>query len=936
MTDGRRGPTEIVLTAANRGQALAALRAVEGDARIAEAIRGDAGRRLLVTPDAGGRRVGSGVATLAALRIVAERVRRIRDRDPRMLRDAAGIGELLSGRTIAIVHSGGDSRRLPAYAAEGKIFGPMPTALDEIATPTLLERIVGDLDEITTPRDGGVLVASGDVWLDVADAGLRFTGDHLELVAFLADPARGSRHGVLVPGIDDRVEACLQKPSPDAAREHGAFDADGKVLLDTGLLFVPIEVAASWLARAIECGVLDPGGPPLDLYADLLPATARRWSERPRSDDRAAMFLHRVRASEVGGGLRVRRLERCAFRHAGSTRELLQEATSAGGGSFRRDEIVREDSKIAEGAYLDRCGDVAVRLARGSMLVGVSMDPGVPIELPENRGLVVVPIRGGDHAAIAFAIEDDFKSTRDGGGTLLGRPLEILPESCWSGEASDASLWTARIWPVGELESVVRRALACIADPGRLAEVVGKVRSAAEIFAEADHRRLVSSRRRLRFDASIRRAERATSPIEAARFARAAAEAAPDESRREGWRRRAFDSVARSVAVSELQRAPPPSSRPAKIADRVVLHAPVRIDLAGGWTDTPPICLERGGAVVNVAIEIDGRAPLEASVERLEAPVVRIESRDLGRSAEFTTLESLWRPGDPRDPDDWALLPRTAVAVSGLLEAGGSGALEARLERLGGGFELRIASTLPKGSGLGTSSMLGALALAALRRSVGLGSDRPGLIASTSSLEQRMGTAGGWQDQAGGITGGAKFLQTGPGEVQIPTETTLEMPESFWRNRVIVHSTGQQRLARHILQQVVWRWLGGGRRVVGIVDRIHATAHRLREAIDRRDDEAIAGSIGEAWRLKCQLDPGSTTPEIEAMVEPIADELSAWTLPGAGGGGFLMLVARNAAAAERLRDRCRREPLHRGGRIHEASIAEIGIRDAAAASPERD
>ena len=61
---------------------------------------------------------------------------------------------MLGGRTVAIIHSGGDSRRLPAYAAEGKIFVPMPSRervdrnAPPIEVPTLLERIVGDLDSI--------------------------------------------------------------------------------------------------------------------------------------------------------------------------------------------------------------------------------------------------------------------------------------------------------------------------------------------------------------------------------------------------------------------------------------------------------------------------------------------------------------------------------------------------------------------------------------------------------------------------------------------------------------------------------------------------------------------------------------------------------------------------------------------------------------------
>ncbi|MGA1400260.1 MAG: bifunctional fucokinase/L-fucose-1-P-guanylyltransferase, partial [Phycisphaerales bacterium] len=250
------------------------------------------------------------------------------------------------------------------------------------------------------------------------------------------------------------------------------------------------------------------------------------------------------------------------------------------------------------------------------------------------------------------------------------------------------------------------------------------------------------------------------------------------------------------------------------------------------------------------------------------------------------------------------------------------------LDPLGGGIELRIASRLPKGSGLGTSSILGALTLAALARFGGRTFDRASLIAQTSALEQRMGTAGGWQDQAGGITAGAKLLETTPGLDQVPTETPLAIPEWFWRDRVLVHSTGLQRLARNILQQVVWRWLGGGHRVQRIIDRIHATAIELRSAIDREDEAAIAGLIGEGWRLKCELDPGSTTPEIEAMVDPIRAELAAWSLPGAGGGGFLLLVARSRDAADRIRDRFTKRPPHAGGRFHDIAIAEHGIREA--------
>lgn len=39
----------------------------------------------------------------------------------------------------------------------------------------------------------------------------------------------------------------------------------------------------------------------------------------------------------------------------------------------------------------------------------------------------------------------------------------------------------------------------------------------------------------------------------------------------------------------------------------VVAETAARADLSGGWSDTPPITYEHGGAVTNVALLIDGQ-----------------------------------------------------------------------------------------------------------------------------------------------------------------------------------------------------------------------------------------------------------------------------------------------------------------------------------------
>ena len=51
-------------------------------------------------------------------------------------------------------------------------------------------------------------------------------------------------------------------------------------------------------------------------------------------------------------------------------------------------------------------------------------------------------------------------------------------------------------------------------------------------------------------------------------------------------------------------------------SDQIVWgRSPVRIDISGGWTDTPPFSLLKGGNVVNLAIELNGQPPLQVYIK---------------------------------------------------------------------------------------------------------------------------------------------------------------------------------------------------------------------------------------------------------------------------------------------------------------------------------
>jgi galactokinase/mevalonate kinase-like predicted kinase len=58
------------------------------------------------------------------------------------------------------------------------------------------------------------------------------------------------------------------------------------------------------------------------------------------------------------------------------------------------------------------------------------------------------------------------------------------------------------------------------------------------------------------------------------------------------------------------------------------MKSPARIILAGGWSDTPPFCLEYGGDIVNMAVQINKELPITSKATVIPEPVFRLRNVD--------------------------------------------------------------------------------------------------------------------------------------------------------------------------------------------------------------------------------------------------------------------------------------------------------------------
>lgn len=137
-------------------------------------------------------------------------------------------------------------------------------------------------------------------------------------------------------------------------------------------------------------------------------------------------------------------------------------------------------------------------------------------------------------------------------------------------------------------------------------------------------------------------------------------------------------------------------------SDQIVWgRSPVRVDVAGGWTDTPPYSLYSGGNVVNLSIELNGQPPLQVYVKTCKEPHIVLRSIDMGAMEVVNTYEELQ---DYRKVGSPFSIPKAALALAGFIPQFSEicyGSLQEQLEDFGAGIEVTLLAAIPAGSRTG-------------------------------------------------------------------------------------------------------------------------------------------------------------------------------------------------------------------------------------------
>ncbi|MFH0757030.1 MAG: bifunctional fucokinase/fucose-1-phosphate guanylyltransferase [Bacteroidota bacterium] len=382
-------------------------------------------------------------------------------------------------------------------------------------------------------------------------------------------------------------------------------------------------------------------------------------------------------------------------------------------------------------------------------------------------------------------------------------------------------------------------------------------------------------------------------------------------------------------AMIETLKSEPVHPRRNLLEDQILWgRSPVRLDLAGGWTDTPPYCIMEGGKVVNMSVELNGQLPLQVFARPLNEFKITLRSIDLGEKLEITSFAELEKYNQLGGGFS---IPLAALVLSGFgntFSARRYPDLVAQLKLFGCGIEMSLLAAIPKGSGLGTSSNLAATVLGTLNEFCGLNWDRHEVAYRTLILEQMLTTGGGWQDQYGGIFEGVKLLETTPGILQRPSIKWL--PDQLFTKRetremMLLYYTGVTRVARDILGEIVKGMFLNSSRHLAIFSEMQQHARDTFDTMLRNDYDGLARKVAISWELNQQLDQGTNPPMIQTIVGRVKDYLLGYKLLGAGGGGYLLMFAKSTEAAVKAKKQLESNPPNSKARFVDFNVSETGF-----------
>lgn len=296
----------------------------------------------------------------------------------------------------------------------------------------------------------------------------------------------------------------------------------------------------------------------------------------------------------------------------------------------------------------------------------------------------------------------------------------------------------------------------------------------------------------------------------------------------------------------------------------LIARAPMRISFGGGGTDLEAYYAKYGGLVISTAINKYFYAVITTD-ESDDLQVISADYRSLFRHSPYNDL--FWN-GD-------LSLPKAILHHFGIRR----------------GINLFVASEVPPGTGLGSSSAAAVTMVRAISTLVEQPMTKQQVAELASYIEiTKMGMPIGKQDQYAAAFGGLnKITFTSDG---VTVEAVKMAPDArrTLEKRLMLFFTGSSRESTSILKHQRKSTQEQDESVLKALHNIKQVAVDVQACLEKGDLDEFARLLHYAWQEKRRLAPGLSTGFIDECYSlALAHGASAGKITGAGGGGFLLL-----------------------------------------------
>lgn len=328
-------------------------------------------------------------------------------------------------------------------------------------------------------------------------------------------------------------------------------------------------------------------------------------------------------------------------------------------------------------------------------------------------------------------------------------------------------------------------------------------------------------------------------------------------------------------------------------------RAPLRISFAGGGTDVPPYCDEKGGAVLSATIN----RYAFSSVETFQGEAFNIKSLDYDLTISFNI-------SDP-------------IVFNGQLDLA-KGVVEyfRRKKGFGCGFNIYLHNDAPPGSGLGSSSALTVSLVQAFCEFFREPLDPYEIAETAFKIErQEVGIKGGKQDQFASAFGGFNFIEfrkdtTIVNPLRIKPEVVNELEYSL-----IFAYVGGTHFSGRIIEKQTENYIKRIKETVEALDSLKELAYQSKDALLLGKLKLFGELLDQAWHAKKKLTSEISSSSIDELYEEArkAGALGG-KITGAGGGGFMFFFC-----DPRKRFSVQEALLKMGAEIAHFSFTERGV-----------